>query len=103
MLMITATMRLLEMSDSQFPVGNFSFSNGLETASHEHIVHDAATLASYVRAATIQSIYSDGIASLHAYRAAERGDYDDIKRARWCYAWVRNSPNSPCTWPRRRW
>ncbi|WP_434968112.1 urease accessory protein UreF, partial [Muribaculum intestinale] len=52
-----------------------------ETASHEHIVHDAATLASYVRAATIQSIYSDGIASLHAYRAAERGDYDDIKRA----------------------
>ena len=43
MLMITATMRLLEMSDSQFPVGNFSFSNGLETASHEHIVHDAAT------------------------------------------------------------
>lgn len=81
MLMITATMRLLEMSDSQFPVGNFSFSNGLETASHEHLVHDAATLASYVRAATIQSIYSDGIASLHAYRAAERGDYDDIKRA----------------------
>ena len=79
--MITATMRLLEMSDSQFPVGNFSFSNGLETASCEHIVHDAPTLAAYVRSATLQSIYSDGIASLHAFRAADRGDYDDILRA----------------------
>lgn len=79
--MIPATMRLLEMSDSQFPVGNFSFSNGLETASYENIVHDAPTLAAYVRAATIQSIYSDGIASLHAYRAAARGDHDDIVRA----------------------
>lgn len=79
--MITSTMRLLEMSDSQFPVGNFSFSNGLETASYEGIVRNAATLAEYVRAATIQSVYSDGIASLHAFRAAERGDYDDIVRA----------------------
>jgi urease accessory protein len=60
-----STMRLLEMSDSQFPVGNFSFSNGLETASYEKIVVNADTLRQYVEAAAMQSAYSDGIASVH--------------------------------------
>ncbi len=78
---IISTMRLLEMSDSQFPVGNFSFSNGLETASHEKVVHDMATLRQYVQAASIQSAFSDGIASIHAYRAAEENDYDAIRKA----------------------
>ena len=32
---ITRLMRLLEFSDSAFPVGTFSFSNGLETAAFE--------------------------------------------------------------------
>lgn len=74
-------MRLLEMSDSQFPVGNFSFSNGLETASYEKIVHDMDTLRQYVHAASVQSAFSDGIASLHAYRAAAKEDYEAICRA----------------------
>ena len=42
---ITRLMRLLEFSDSAFPVGTFSFSNGLETAAFEGIVYDAQTLA----------------------------------------------------------
>ncbi len=67
---IISCMRLLEMSDSQFPrVGNFSFSNGLETASYEKIVHDADTLSQYAHAASLQSAYSDGIAAIQAYRA----------------------------------
>jgi urease accessory protein len=74
-------MRLLEMSDSQFPVGNFSFSNGLETACYEHIVYDADTLAEYVHAVTMQSVYTDGIAALHAYRATAQGSYEEIVRA----------------------
>lgn len=78
---IISTMRLLEMSDSQFPVGNFSFSNGLETASYEKIVHDMDSLRQYVQAASIQSAYSDGIASIHAYRAALENDYDALCRA----------------------
>ena len=36
---ITRLMRLLEFSDSAFPVGTFSFSNGLETAAFEGIVY----------------------------------------------------------------
>ena len=78
---IISTMRLLEMSDSQFPVGNFSFSNGLETASYEKIVHDAETLRQYVQAASIQSAFSDGIASIQAYRAINDNNYDEVLHA----------------------
>lgn len=42
---ITRLMRLVEFSDSAFPVGTFSFSNGLESAAFEGLVHDAATLS----------------------------------------------------------
>lgn len=77
----TALMKLLEMSDSQFPVGNFSFSNGLETASHTRVVHNAETLRQYVFAASIQSAYSDGIASIIAYRAMSNNDYESILNA----------------------
>ncbi len=77
----TALMRLLEMSDSQFPVGNFSFSNGLETASHTGVVHNAETLRQYVIAASSQSAYSDGIASIIAYRAMSSNDYESILNA----------------------
>ena len=37
---ITRLMRLLEFSDSAFPVGTFSFSNGLETAASKRM-HDS--------------------------------------------------------------
>ena len=40
----TTVMRLLEFTDSAFPVGTFSFSNGLETAAEEGLVYDAAKL-----------------------------------------------------------
>ncbi len=78
---IISTMRLLEMSDSQFPVGNFSFSNGLETASYEKIVHDADSLRQYVEAASIQSAFSDGIASIQAYRAIGDNNYKEVLHA----------------------
>ena len=66
---------LLQFSDATFPVGTFSFSNGLETASYEGLVHDAATLEQYTRSAALQAAYSDGVAALVAYRAALAGDY----------------------------
>ena len=44
---ITRMMRFLEFSDSAFPVGTFSFSNGLESAAFEGIVYDATTLEQY--------------------------------------------------------
>ncbi len=78
---ITRLIRLLEFSDSAFPVGTFSFSNGLETAAFEGLVYDANSLEQYTRTALYQTIYSDGIAALIAFRAATRQDYGTICEA----------------------
>lgn len=67
-------MHLLQMTDSTFPVGTFSFSNGLETASHLGVVHDADTLEQYTRSVALQGAYSDGVAALMAFRAANDAD-----------------------------
>lgn len=71
-------MHLLQFTDSTFPVGTFSFSNGLETASHLGIVHDADTLEQYTRSVARQGAYSDGVAALLAYRAVKGGDYNAV-------------------------
>lgn len=78
---ITRFMRFLEFSDSAFPVGTFSFSNGLESAAYEGIVRDAATLEQYARTAVLQTVYSDAIAALIAFRAAADGDYPQVREA----------------------
>ncbi|MEE1023267.1 MAG: urease accessory UreF family protein [Muribaculaceae bacterium] len=76
---ITALTRLLQFSDATFPVGTFSFSNGLETASYEKTVHDAATLEQYARAAARQAAFSDGVAALAAHRATLAGDAEALR------------------------
>ena len=67
------------MTDSTFPVGTFSFSNGLETASHMGIVHDADTLEQYTRSVARQGAFSDGVAALIAYRATNAGNLEEVK------------------------
>lgn len=76
-----ALMHVLQFSDATFPVGSFSFSNGLETASCEKVVSDAASLEAFARAASRQAAFTDGVAALCARRAALRGDYDGIVEA----------------------
>lgn len=75
---IKGRMMLLQMSDSTFPVGSFSFSNGLETAAHEGIVYDAQTLEEFTRSVALQGAFSDGVAALMAHRATLRGDIDAV-------------------------
>lgn len=70
--------QLIQFTDSAFPVGTFSFSNGLETAAHLGIVHDAGTLEAYARSVAAQAAYSDGVAALLAYRAARADNYPAI-------------------------
>ncbi len=77
---MNSIMHLLQFTDSTFPVGTFSFSNGLETAAYERVVHDAATLESYTRAVALQAAFSDGVAALLAHRATLAGDYDELCR-----------------------
>ncbi len=78
---ITRLMRLLEFSDSAFPVGTFSFSNGLESASFERIVHNAGSLEQYTRTVLQQTVHCDAIAALIAFRAATSNDYETIQEA----------------------
>lgn len=84
-------MRLLQFTDSQFPVGTFSFSNGLETASFEGIVKDASSLQAFAKSQSHQAAYSDGVACLHAYRAFKKGDYEKCKETdRYLYRFKMN-------------
>lgn len=78
---MTALSRLLQFTDSTFPVGTFSFSNGLETASFEGMVLDAGTLRELAQSQALQAAFSDGVAALHAHRAYLRGDYEAIAKA----------------------
>lgn len=70
--------RLIQFTDSAFPVGTFSFSNGLETAAHLGVVKDAASLASYATSVARQAAFSEGVAALLAWRAAQAGDYEGV-------------------------
>ncbi|MDE7462681.1 MAG: urease accessory protein UreF [Muribaculaceae bacterium] len=78
---ITEIMRLLQFTDSTFPVGTFSFSNGLETAGFENIVADKETLHAFAKSQAVQAAFTDGIAALAAHRAFLSGDYDKIVEA----------------------
>lgn len=69
-------MRLLQFTDSAFPVGTFSFSNGLETASFEAIVKDAKTLESFARSQSHQAAFSDGVAAILSHKAFLKKDYE---------------------------
>lgn len=72
---------LIQFADSAFPVGAFSFSNGLETAAHLGAVHDAASLESYVRAALSQAAFTDGVGALMAWRAVKNNDLQALIKA----------------------
>ena len=74
----TALMQFLQFSDSAFPVGTFSFSNGLETAAYEKIVTNKETLKQFARSQAWQAAFTDGIAALHAFRAFEEGSLQHI-------------------------
>lgn len=70
--------RLMQFSDSTLPVGSFAFSNGLESAIQTQIVSSPAGLQEFVELAVRQASRIDGVALLHAHRAAVSGNYDGI-------------------------
>lgn len=73
--------RLLQFSDSTLPIGAFAFSQGLESALQTGRVTDAVSLRQYVGTLLRQSAHMDGIALLHAHRAAVAGDDAAIRVA----------------------
>lgn len=75
---VVELLRVLQFGDSVLPVGAFSFSGGLESAVQEGLVRDRESLAQFVRTATRQAATGDGIAVMHAYRAARTADLPTI-------------------------
>ena len=73
--------RLLQFSDSMLPIGSFAFSNGLESALQTGIVSDRDSLLEYVDLLLRQAARTDGIALLHAHRAALAGDHPAVLAA----------------------
>jgi urease accessory protein len=71
----------LQFGDSMFPVGGFSFSNGLEPAIQEQVVRDPQTLAEFVRTATRQAATCDGVALIEAHRGARCHDRRRVRAA----------------------
>lgn len=78
---MTRLAHLLQFSDSTLPVGAFAFSQGLESALQLGIVTDAASLKNYLDVMLRQAAHMDGIALLHAHRAAREGVYEKIREA----------------------
>lgn len=80
--------RLMQFADSAFPVGSFAFSNGLESALQTGVVTSPEDLKPFVEVAVRQAARMDGVALVHAYRAACSGDYETILAADaelWCH------------------
>lgn len=78
---LTGLMRLLEFTDSAFPVGTFSFSNGLETAAGTGEVFDSRSLGEYARDVARRSATTDCVAALCAHRGCRAGDYAAVTEA----------------------
>lgn len=71
-------MHLLQLSDSAFPIGAFSFSNTLESAAEYGVVHDEDSLESYTRQIIRSAAMTDGIAALTAWVATAENDYNRL-------------------------
>jgi urease accessory protein len=65
-----ALLRLLQITDSSFPVGGFAFSHGLEWLAQQRVVRDEAALAQFLEGYVDQSVGRQSLpAALRAHRA----------------------------------
>ncbi|RKT47357.1 urease accessory protein [Thiocapsa rosea] len=71
-------LRLLQFGDSALPIGGFSFSSGLETATEIGLVHNVETLEAFLDAALRISASGDGVGLVCAFRALEAQDLDAL-------------------------
>jgi urease accessory protein len=78
---IARLMHAVQFGDSLLPTGSFSFSNGLESAVQQAIVHDPATLSEFALTAARRAATTDGIAVLEAHRGAVAESTDRIVSA----------------------
>lgn len=70
--------RLLQMGDSAFPIGGFSFSAGLEGAVSSGMVTTTEELSDYTRTSVVNAAHCDAIAALVAYRAISQSHLEEL-------------------------
>lgn len=76
-----AVISLLHLSDPTLPIGSYVHSNGLEAYVQKSHVHSKETLDNYLRHALIYNYqYNDGAFMCLAYRAAQKGDVQELIR-----------------------
>jgi len=75
-----ALLRLLAWLSPVFPVGGFSYSNGLERAAHDGLVHTREELFDWLsQLVTIGSGWNDAVLLVEAWRRAQAEDsFDDL-------------------------
>lgn len=74
-------MRLLQYADSALPIGSFSFSGGVESAVASGLLTNDEELEGYLHQSLRTSALTDGIAALHAHRAASATNMRGIVEA----------------------
>jgi len=75
---ISELMRIVQFGDSMLPVGAFSFSNGLESAVQEGVVHDRESLREFVKTTLDVAATGDGVAVLETHRGSRENDMTRI-------------------------
>lgn len=77
--MTNNVLSLFQLCDSNFPIGSFSHSYGLESYIQEDQVHDQPSLLEWLNVyLQEQLIYTDGLASRLVYEALEVNDLESV-------------------------
>lgn len=72
---------LLQITDSLFPIGGYTQSNGLETYIQKEIVKDRITAEKYLRNALLYNVaYNDALCMKFAWEYARNGEIEKIIR-----------------------
>ena len=76
---ILEVLRIIQLCDSNFPIGSFNHSYGMETYLRDDRVHNADTFAKWLNTyLTKQFIYSDGICIKMLYELIETNNFKGI-------------------------
>ena len=72
-------LQILQLCDSNFPIGSFNHSYGMETYLRNNVIDDAKSFSKWVDLfLKHQFITSDGLAIRMLYEALENGDVDKV-------------------------